>query len=179
MACLCKGGITIKSHEGGLWGKEGRGRVRCGLVISCSQQSVRGKVRPCLRSISRTMKLGISRNNQIVKRTKEERKVIDNALHIYWCSGGGIHSAADRGADKGPAWELWQAGITLCLPINGELKNPLWPCYGQMGSVWVLWKHRDSSLETRPSLSQKLYPLKQYKELGPEGLAHMREEGCF
>lgn len=48
------------------------------------------------------MKLGISRNNQTVKRKKEERKVIDDAV----AGGRSIVQETDRDADKGPAWEL-------------------------------------------------------------------------
>jgi hypothetical protein len=40
-------------------------------------------IRPCLRSISRTMKLGISGNNQTMRRKKEKREVVEDTLHAH------------------------------------------------------------------------------------------------
>lgn len=47
----------------------------------CKGESVH--IRPCLRSISRTMKLGISGNNQTMRRKKEKREVVEDTLHAH------------------------------------------------------------------------------------------------
>lgn len=72
--------VACKEQE-----EEGRMRWRCGLAISFGEQRARGKlhIRARLRSISRTMTLGISGNNQTMRKKKEKRKVIEDALQVH------------------------------------------------------------------------------------------------